>query len=751
MAGDSWDRRARKPIPLDRLHPSSRDNSPAQRALVHPLRSKLYRVSLRKNCCNLPIFNMEFSFPAAGFQNISAFHPLRLLIEHAPAAIALFDTDVRYIITSRRWLEDYGLGDRNIIGQCHYDIFPEISEEWKAIHQQCLQGAIERREEEAFPRADGGIDWLKWEVRPWHRESGDVGGLIMFTEVITRQKAAELALAKANQELAAVNQGLERELAQRSSELKSFFNLTEDMLGIAGFDGYFKRVNPAFERKLGYTQAEFFAQPFISFVHPDDQASTLAVASQIAEGGSIAAFENRYRCQDGSYRWLAWTSAPDLDNPVLYATARDITVQKNAEAALRKQAKLLDQVKGAIISLDNEGIMTTWSKGAEDLYGYTAQEAIGQHVSILYPERLQDYLRASIIEPLKIKGHHEIETQVINKWGQEIDVLIALSLEKDIDGNVIGRIGYGIDITERKQAEAQIKAYSATLEQTLEELKQTQLQMIQSEKMSSLGQLVAGIAHEINNPVNFIFGNLTHAKGYTDDLLAIIRLYQDTFPEPGAAIEEAVEDLDLEFLIEDLPKLLTSMKIGADRIRAIVLSLRNFSRMDEMDLKDADIHEGIDSTIMILHHRLKKYSDRPAITINRDYGNLPRIECFPGQLNQVFMNILTNGIDALDDALQVQALAQPTITIKTYLEAENTAVITIADNGLGIPEQVRDRIFDPFFTTKEVGKGTGMGLSISYQVVAEKHGGTLTCHSAPGQGTEFVIKIPLRQREPKEN
>jgi PAS domain S-box-containing protein len=687
---------------------------------------------------------MDFSLPA-GLQDTSAFHPLRLLVEHTPAAIALFDTDLRYIIASRRWLEDYGLGDRNIIGQCHYDIFPEIGEEWKVIHQNCLQGAIERREEEAFPRSDGGTDWLKWEVRPWHTESGDVGGLIMFTEVITRQKEAELALAQANQDLEAINQRLETQLAQRSFELNSFFELTEDMLGIAGFDGHFKRVNPAFERNLGYTQAEFFAQPFIAFVHPDDQDSTVAAASEITEGERVVSFENRYRCKDGSYRWLSWTSAPDLDAQVIYATARDITEQKEAEAALRKQAKLLDQVKGAIIALDNDGIITTWGKGAEDLYGYTAQEAIGQHVRMLYPERLHHYLRTGIIEPLKAKGQHEVETQIINKAGQEIDVLIALSLEKDTEGNVIGRIGYGIDITERKQAEAQINAYSETLEKTLEELKQTQLQMIQAEKMSSLGQLVAGIAHEINNPVNFIFGNLTHAKGYTHDLLEIVRLYQEAFPEPGAAIEAAVEDLDLDFLTEDLPKLLASMKVGADRIRTIVLSLRNFSRMDEVDLKDADIHEGIDSTVMILHHRLKKQSDRPEIIINRDYGTLPRIECFPGQLNQVFMNILTNGIDALEDTFDAQTPGTPTITIKTDLEGEQTAVIAIADNGRGMPDSVRDRIFNPFFTTKDVGKGTGMGLSISYQVVTEKHGGTLTCHSTPGQGTEFVIRIPVRQ------
>lgn len=299
--------------------------------------------------------------------------------------------------------------------------------------------------------------------------------------------------------------------------------------------------------------------------------------------------------------------------------------------------------------------------------------------------------------------------------------------------------------TALEQSNEALEDRTVELSQTLDDLKKTQAQMVQAEKMSSLGQLVAGVAHEINNPVNFIYGNLKHAEGYTDDLLKVVNLYQKTFPAPGEELEEAIEGLEIDFLTEDLPKLLNSMKVGAERIRAIVSSLRNFSRLDEVDLKDADLHEGIDSTLMILQNRLKKHSDRVKIIVHRKYGDLPKVECFPGQLNQVFMNIISNAIDALEDGLDRQAIEQPEITINTCLATDQTVVISIADNGPGMPETVRNRIFEPFFTTKAVGKGTGMGLAISYQVVVEKHGGTLTCNSTPSQGTEFVITLPRRQ------
>jgi signal transduction histidine kinase len=291
------------------------------------------------------------------------------------------------------------------------------------------------------------------------------------------------------------------------------------------------------------------------------------------------------------------------------------------------------------------------------------------------------------------------------------------------------------------------------LQTTLEELHQTQTQMVQSEKMSALGQMVAGVAHEINNPVNFIHGNLNHVEEYTEELVTLLQRYQNYYPHPPQELQEAVEDADLAFLLTDLVKMLQSMKVGTERIREIVLSLRNFSRLDEAEFKAVDIHEGIDNTLVILRHRFKARAERPEIQVIKNYGQLPLVECYAGQLNQVFMNILSNAIDAFEESNQGKSFeaiaAKPnTLWLNTAVTGQGTVQITIADNGPGIAETVRTRLFNPFFTTKAVGKGTGLGLSISYQIIAEKHGGQLSCHSTPGQGAKFIIEIPIRQSAP---
>jgi predicted ATPase/signal transduction histidine kinase len=306
----------------------------------------------------------------------------------------------------------------------------------------------------------------------------------------------------------------------------------------------------------------------------------------------------------------------------------------------------------------------------------------------------------------------------------------------------------------------ELKKKNQDLQQALQKLQQTQTQLIQTEKMSSLGQLVAGIAHEINNPVNFIHGNLRYTNNYLHDLLQLVEEYQKTYPHPTPTIKAHQEAIDLEFLKQDLPKILESMQVGANRIRQIVTSLRNFSRLDEAEMKEADIHEGIESTLLVLQHRFKEKVERPRIEIYKDYSQLPQLECYPGQLNQVFMNILTNAVDAIEQKYRdihssswlgkdnTNSIAElPAIRIRTERLDCDRVAIRIADNGTGMTEEVQRRAFDPFFTTKPVGSGTGLGLSICYQIIFEKHRGQLKFYSQPGKGTEVAIEIPIKQRK----
>ncbi|MGD1911279.1 MAG: sensor histidine kinase [Rivularia sp. (in: cyanobacteria)] len=279
------------------------------------------------------------------------------------------------------------------------------------------------------------------------------------------------------------------------------------------------------------------------------------------------------------------------------------------------------------------------------------------------------------------------------------------------------------------------------LEEALEKLKQNQSHLIQTEKMSALGQMVAGVAHEINNPISFVYGNISHAKEYIQDLLGLVKLYQQEYPNVTPAVIKEIEAIDFDFLQEDLPKMLDSMEIGAERITEIVLSLRNFSRHDEAEFKAVDIHQGIDSTLIILANKLKNKKQKSAIEVVKEYQELPLVECYPNQLNQVFMNILSNAIDALEESGKENLQ----IRICTQIIEENSVKIHISDNGLGISEEVIENMFNPFFTTKPIGKGTGLGLSISHQIITEKHNGIITCNSTLGEGTEFLITIPIQQ------
>lgn len=386
-----------------------------------------------------------------------------------------------------------------------------------------------------------------------------------------------------------------------------------------------------------------------------------------------------------------------------------VAIAKNGETALQR----LQIAQPNLILLD---VMMPGIDGFETCQKLKANAATC-HIPVIFMTALSESVD-------KVKGLSLGAVDYITKPIQHEEVIARIQVHL--------QLGNATRMMERRTDE---------LNQALESLKQAQVHLVQGEKMSALGQMVAGIAHEINNPVNFIHGNLTHIKEYTQDLLGLLQLYQKNYPNPVDEIQERAEVLELEFLEQDLVKMLGSMKIGTERICHLIVSLRNFSRLDEAELKAVDIHTGIDSTLMILQHRLKAKPDFPAIQVMKNYEQLPLIECYPSQLNQVFMNILSNAIDALEES----AISLPTITIRTSVIDTHWVKVSITDNGVGIREDVCSKLFDPFFTTKPVGKGTGLGLSISYQIVTEKHGGKIECHSTVGQGTEFTVKIPVQQ------
>ncbi|WP_055074559.1 ATP-binding protein [Pseudanabaena sp. 'Roaring Creek'] len=440
-----------------------------------------------------------------------------------------------------------------------------------------------------------------------------------------------------------------------------------------------------------------------------------------------------------------------------------VSFQANVEDTCFQGGAKIDYVKGK-------------KRAINDIYNAGLSEC---HIKLLE----QFEVKANLVVPIITKNHPS-EGNVFDHFNQHEELgsrlwglLIAhqcsgtrnwLESELNLLDKLSGQIAIAIyqsdlyqrvqiELQERRQTEIALRKSEAKtseqaekLAQALEKLKQTQLQLIQTEKMSSLGQLVAGIAHEINNPVSFIHGNISYAQEYIQHLLHLLGLYQKHYPQPVASIQSELEEIDLNYVIADLDKVLSSIVVGTDRIRKIILSLRNFARLDEAEVKQVDIHEGIDSTLLILQHRIRSVGKNSLdIEVIKEQGNLPLIECYPSQLNQVFMNLLSNAIDALEEFTlrnlsKVDLTYVPTILIHTSITANNTVRVQITDNAGGIPESVQSRIFDPFFTTKPIGKGIGLGLSISYQIVVKRHNGTINCISKLGEGTTFSIEIPIK-------
>jgi signal transduction histidine kinase len=482
-----------------------------------------------------------------------------------------------------------------------------------------------------------------------------------------------------------------------------------------GMAGKSSILDPIISRITG-KPVIIFAAPIWSALSQDKSRKPIGVINAPIGVDKVTEVVQQLKYGEGSYAFALNSKGEAITHPD--ATLMS-TLEKPAPSLVQSADPNLAKIAQKMVNRQ-QGIELTTLNGTPEYVIYLPLEEANWSVALVIPR-------------------NNIESQLKLLDGIAVIVLVLV-------GTLIAVLIY-IQTTEQTHLKRANLLAEAEVARTSAELQASQVQMVQSEKMSALGNLVAGVAHEINNPIACVLGNVNAIEQSIKDLFHIIDLYAQRLPQPDAELQEELEEIDLDYLREDMPKLLQSMQDGGDRIRSISKSLRAFSRADAEVKHSFNVHEGIDSTVLILRHRLKANAEHPEIQVIKNYGSLPDLQCFPGQLNQVFMNILANAIDALEESNQGRSFAEISqhpniITIHTAVE-ENSIKISIADNGPGIPDSVKARIFEQAFTTKAVGKGTGLGLAIAHQIVVEKHGGSLEVDSTAGQGTEFSIRLPM--------
>ena len=716
---------------------------------------------------------------------------LSAVIDGIPDPIFVKDIYGCHLMANAATVQVFGKPLAEIIGKDDVELFPpEIGRKLMETDRHIMTTGVSQTIEEVATGSDKLLrTYLS--TKTVHRDAQEnIIGLIGISRDISERKIAEEALKKAKDELenqvekrtAALTHAYtqlqqemaerqEVELALRESEQRLNFVLNRVQMGVWDWQIAMNKVtwSEGVESLFGIPSGSFGGsyEAFLKYVHPEDFNTVTQAVTCTVETGEELDIEHRIIQPDGTIRWLGSKGTLLRDETgkavQMAGIVQDITDRKQAEKALRESEaqyrRLIETADEGIWILDTEGKTTFANTKMAQMLGYTAEEMMGLSLFAFMDESE----KAMAIQKLESRSQGVIEQhdfQFRCKDGSHLWALIAANPILDDAGEYVGALGMITDITQRRQAEealreseGQLREKARELEQALQDIQQTQFQLIQAEKMSSLGQLIAGVAHEINNPVSFIYGNLTHVNQYAKDLINLLELYQKYYPNPADKIQETVEEIELNFLKEDLPKILSSMKIGADRICDIVMSLRKFSRDDRFETTGIDIHEAIDNSLLILTHRLKAKSDRLEIEVVKQYGNLPKITGYAGQLNQVFLNILTNGIDAIEEGIckgkevkvAKDSSLSPRINIYTDVKNSNRVMIRISDSGIGMTKEVQAKVFNPFFTTKPIGKGTGLGLSISYQIIVEKHGGEFQCFSAPGEGTEFLITLPIEQ------
>ncbi len=712
----------------------------------------------------------------------------RTLASHFPnGAVLAFDRDLRYTLAEGEALATLGLSKELVEGKTLWEArSPEFCEILEPHYRAAISGVA-------------GIFELEYANRtylvhtlPLKNAWGEVFAGMVMKQDITERKRAQEQLQERELFLRSIYDGVEdgifvvdvRETENsgarsQESEVRQEERLTAD------YEFRYQGLNPAHERLTGLCSAALRGKTPQEVLPPDVAAAVSQRYEECVRVGTAISYEECLPLPEKDTWWIT-TLSPLRDRQGkiyrLVGTSINISDRKQAEVALQESERrfraIFDSMFQFIGLMQPDGTLLKANQTALDFGGLRLEDIAGcpfwETPWWSRDSHIQEQLKAAIAQAAS--GEFvRYEVDVLGAGDQVITIDFSIKPVKDETGRVVLLIPEGRDISDRKrteealrQSESQLRVKNQELQQTLHQLKQTQAQLIQNEKMVSLGQLVAGIAHEINNPISFIYGNIAYAHEYAQNLLNLVKLYGLYYPEPIPAIQEEIEAFDLDFVALDFPKLLDSMQEGANRIREIVISLRNFSRLDEAQIKSVNLHEGLDNTLLILQHRLKGPAGKRGIEVRKEFKPLPLIECYPGLLNQVFMNILSNAIDALETQPEPRV-----ITICTEVgtremgrtqERESprspqlnsrmlnipssglqSVVIRITDNGPGIPLDVKKQIFDPFFTTKPVGVGTGLGLALAHSIVVEQHEGNLTCISEPGQGAEFVIELPIRQ------
>jgi PAS domain S-box-containing protein len=652
-------------------------------------------------------------------------NPHRLLVEQMPIAVAMVDDQLRYITVSQKWQQLFKLG-ADWVGRYHNDLFLSLPQTWSEKAQRCLTGNLEQWEQSCYVSLlNGSVQWMQWKVQAWHHQTGEIGGLILM---IQNAASAEIIIPDP--------------ITMQTPEAVLWITL----------DGYICYANEAACHQFGYHQLELL-QLRVDQIDPDMQSVIWQEHCQQLSRYKNLTFSAHHQRQTGElFPVSVHAQHLTLNSPEpIIAWWVESTVNKIANDAAITAYKdqleaVLHAVPGLVSWVSSDLKYLGVNQHLASAYNLPIEAFIGQSVGFLETSPEFNQFVYDFFASKNWIDYREVKTYVHQNL--RIYLIHAQKYQRGA-----AAVFVGLDITERIKIETALQEkqhqenlQKASLETTLNQLYYTQTQLIQAVAKSSLDHVVAGVAHEINNPVSFIYGNLFHVSGYMKDLVKMMKLYQHYYPNPPAAIIDELEEIEWDYLQEDLPKLLDSMKTGTERVRKVVKALYNFSHLDKDDRGTINLEESLESILLLVQNRLLAKGKSKGIQLVRTYSSLPYIECFPGQLHQVLLNLIAYVIDQLEaEIAQETMVVPPTLTLKTEVLDIDTVRISISGNTTVLSTEICQQIFDrPAKLSLNCTSCGKIGLSIARQFVVEQQGGELECLSQPGAGLLFQVTLPRK-------